>query len=159
MARGNSIIVSCEPNGRFEEGIIASGKTPKPGTIMQRDPTVAIVGGRHTYTPYDRAATGDAPAGSFWILRENYLLGQTVDTAYAAGDRCFLYSPLPGDELNVIVKNLTGTADDHAAGELMSPDDTTGKLVVAAGSNSPFQLLETITDPTADVLAWVQFRG
>lgn len=159
MARGNCIVVSAEPNGRFEEGIIASGQTPKPGTVMQRDPTVALQGGRHTYKIYDRASTGDDFAGSLWVLREDYLQGKANTEAYAAGDRCFLYSPQAGDELNIIVKNLAGTADDHAAGALLSVDDTTGKLVAAAGASSPFQLLEAITDPTADTLAWVQFRG
>ena len=49
MAKGNEIIVSSEPRGRFEECIVSG--TPKPGTVIDIKPTVAAVSGRFTYEP------------------------------------------------------------------------------------------------------------
>src|SRR5437763_1179139 len=103
MARGNSIIVTCEPRGRREEGIVSTAE--KPGTVMQRDPSVALAGGVHTYKVYQPGSNGEQPLGGFWVLLEDYGQGKTFDTAYVAGARGFLYCPLPGDELNLLVKN------------------------------------------------------
>lgn len=161
MARGNRIVVSSEPKGHFMEGYIASGETPKPGTIVQRDATVALKGGRHTYKIYNRDADGNLPQGPYYVLMEDYLQGKTPSDAYAEGERCFLYCPLAGDELNLIVGNIAGTADDHALGEILMVDDGTGKLIVTTGTpeSEVAVLLEAITDPTADTLAWVQWTG
>lgn len=159
MARGNEIIVSAQPNGKFMEGIIVSAE--KPGTIMQVDPTVALVGGRHTYKVYDRGADGDRPAGAYWVLLPDHLQGRTATDAYVAGERGFLYSPQAGDELNLLYKNVTGTADDVALGDIMEVDDGTGKLIVTTGTpeTEVAVALEAITDPTADRLLWVQWSG
>ena len=157
MARGNEIIVSANPRGVFDEGYIASGQTPKPGTIMQKDPTVALKGGRHTYKIYDRAADGDRPAGPLYILLADTLQGKLPTTAYAAGDRCFVYSPLPGEELNVLMK-YGDVSDTHAAGEVCIVDDGTGKIIATAGTpqQAPFTLLEGAT-LTADALMWCAY--
>lgn len=162
MARGNTIIVTADPQGVFMEGYIATGATPKPGTIMQIDPTVALRGGRHTYKLYDRGADGDHPLGAIQILLEDRFRGdRSISSAYAAGDRCFLYCPKAGEEYNCLVANLTGTADDHVAGEILMVDDGTGLLIATTGTpeTESFVLLEAITDPTADTLAWVQYSG
>jgi Zn-dependent M28 family amino/carboxypeptidase len=161
MSRGNLIIVSSEPRGKFDEGYIATGQTPKPGVVMQVDYTVALKGGRFTWTPYNRDADGNHPAGPLAVLLNDYLRGIPVSTAYAAGDRCFLYIPGAGDELNMLLGDVAGTADDHTIGELLIVNDGDGKLVATTGSpeSEPFQLQETITDPTADTLAWVRFTG
>lgn len=160
MARGNCIIVSSEPQGKFMEGYIATGETPKPGTILQRDPTVALKGGRHTYKIF-AGSDGENPLGPLYILLNDYLRGGDVATAYAAGDRCFLYTPVAGEEFNLLVKNIDGTGDDHALGEKLMVDGGTGMLIATTGTpeNEPFQLLEAITDPTADTLAWVIYSG
>lgn len=161
MAKGNCIVVQSDPKGLFMEGFIAAGETPKPGTILQRDASVALIGGRHTYKIYDRAADGDQPQGPFFLLRENYLLGKAATVAYAAGDRCFLYVPLPGDEVNLLLLNIAGTADDHALGEILMVDDGTGKLIATTGSpeTEVAMLQEAVTDPTADTLAWCVWTG
>lgn len=159
MARGNKIIVTANPEGKFMEGIISGAL--KPGTVVQIDPTAALVGGRHTYGVFDRAADGDRPKGAWWILIEDYLLGMPVDQAYVSGSRCFLYSPVPGEELNMLLLDIAGTGDDHTKGEVLIVDDGTGKLIATTGTpqTEPFVLLETVTDPVADTLAWVQFSG
>lgn len=163
MARGNSIIVDAEPQGKFTEGYVATGQTFYPGMVVQRDATVALISGRHTYKYYDRAADGDQPIGAFWIVTErlNAMFGKSMSDSYTAGERCSLYSPMAGEELNLLVANLSGTADDHALDEILMVDDGTGKLVATTGSpeTEVAQLLEAITDPTADTLAWVQWSG
>lgn len=160
MARGSNIIVSADPGGKFTEGIIAAGQTPKPGVVMQKVHATALVGGRHTYTPFT-SADGVRPLSAIWVLLPDRLQGKTATDAYAAGDRCFLYSPLPGEELNMILQDVSGTADDHTAGEQLIVDSTTGKLLATTGSPEcePFTLLETVTDPVADTLAWVEYTG
>jgi hypothetical protein len=159
--RGTGIIVTADPQGTFLEGYIATSNTPKPGTVMQPDLSVALVGGRFTYKVYDADADGGRPKGPLCILYEDFLQGKTYADAYAAGDRCFLYIPKPGDELNMILADVAGTGDDHTKGEILIPKDTTGKLIATTGSPEiePFQLNETITDPVADTLAWVTYLG
>lgn len=160
MARGNSVIVSADPQGKHMEGFLADGLSDiRCGRILQRDPTVALRGGRHTYKLYDRSADGNNPAGPLYILRERYLMGGTLDDTFDGGENIQLYTPVDGEELNVEIANISGTADDHPAGELLMVDDGTGKLVVSTGppEQAPFQLLETITDPTADTQGWVVY--
>jgi hypothetical protein len=162
MARGNKIIVIApdHPKGVQMEGIIGVGQTPKPGTIMQKDTSVALIGGRHTYVPYNADADGGNPKGALWILLEDRFRGDRTElSAYAAGDRCFLYCPLAGEEFNMIVADVSGTAN-ITAGTMLMIDDTTGKLVATTGVESePFLLLETLTAPAADQLAWVEYTG
>jgi hypothetical protein len=161
MARGNCIIVTANPRGVFEEGYVATGETFYPGMIVQRDASVALRGGVHTYKVYDRAVDGDQPIGAFWVVYENGLIGRTTSDSYAAGERCFLYSPVAGEELNLLLLNISGTGDDHALNEILMVDDGTGKLIATTGSpeTEVAQLLEVVTDPTADTLAWCQWSG
>lgn len=161
MARGNLIVVTADPKGNFLEGVIAAGETPKPGTIMQIDPSVALVGGRHTWKAYNRDADGDRPVGPFAVLDIDKFQGKSATDAYAAADRCFLYCPLPGDELNLLFGNAAGTGDDIALGDIMMVDDGTGKVVESTGSveTEVAVALEAITDPTADQLLWCMWSG
>jgi hypothetical protein len=161
MARGNEIVVNADPLGRFMEGYIGAGLTPKPGTIMQLQPATALQGGRHTFELYNADADGGNPKGPWYVLLPDHLQGKGPTDAYAAGDRAFFYTPLPGDELNLLVANLAGTADDHAVGEILIVDDGTGLLIVTTGSpeTEVAILLEAITDPTADTLAWCKWTG
>lgn len=160
MARGSKIIVTDNPRGVFKEGIIASGQTPKPGTILQKT-SASLVGGRHTWTAYSRDADGNHPAGALAVLLEDSKQGKTATEAYAAGDRCQLYCPLPGEELNLLFGNASGTADDIAVNDLMIVDSGTGKIIKTAGSpeSEPAQALEAIDDPTADQLLWCEWTG
>lgn len=167
MARGNRIVVTPEGQqlGRHVEGIMGAGLTPKPGTIMQLQPATALVGGRFTWELYNGDIDGGRPKGPYIVLTEDILQGKTTSDAYAAGERAFGYIPGNGDEVNLLIANLTGTADDHTIGEMLivstAGDATQGKMLVTAGSpeSEPAILLETITDPTADTLAWCQWTG
>lgn len=159
--RGKQIIVTANPRGVFMEGVINTGETPKPGTIMQLDPTQTMVGGRHVWKIYNRDADGNRPAGPYIVLLEDKLRGKTITDAYAAGDRAFGYVPLPGEEINLLHLNVTGTGDDVALGDLLIVDDTTGKVLVTTGSpeSEPAMALEALTDPTADELLWCIWTG
>lgn len=162
MAKGNRIVVSPNPHGHKVEGIIGAGLTPSPGTILQIQAATALVGGRWTWEIYSPTGTDAAePAGPFIVLCEDIPQGKTTTDAYAAGDRAFGYIPLPGDELNLLVKNLSGTADDHTKGEALMVDDASGKMIayVEGSKTKSAMLLETITDPVADTLSWCIWSG
>lgn len=166
MAKGNEIVLSVPPKGVFTEGFINTGETPKPGTIMQKDPTQTVVGGRFVFKAYNRDADGDHPAGAFWVLLPDHLQGKTATDAYAAGDRCFLYAPLPGEELNLLIEDVTagtgtGATADHAAGEILMVNDGSGKLIATTGSpeTEVAMLLEALADLTSDTLGWCEWSG
>ena len=168
MAMGNEIIVSGEPKGVFKEGWIDDTTTPKPGTVMEIDWSVAINNGRFTWEPYG-TTDYDAPKGVendgdqrlIAVLLPDELRGKTPADAYAAGERCFLYVPANGEELNMIVEDVSGTGDDHAVGDYLMVDDGTGKLLAADADaeSNPFILLENIVNPMADTLAHVMYTG
>lgn len=159
--RGTQIIVSSEPKGKFMEGVIGTGITPKPGVIMQLDISENLQGGRHVWELYNRDVDGNMPAGPYIVLIENKLLGRDYDTAYAAGERCFGYVPLPGDELNLMISDVSGTADAHTKGEILMVDDGTGEMIATTGTpeSEPAMLLETLAAPTVDTLAWCIWTG
>lgn len=161
MSRLNKIVLTAEPKGNFLEGLVITGETPKPGTLMQIVPTTALVGGRHTWRAYTEGTDGNRPIGPLAVLCEDVNQGKTITDAYAAGDRCRLYCPLPGDELNLLFMNVAGTADDVAAGVRMIPDSGTGKVIPTTGTVEvePAVSLEAIVDPTADQLLWCMWSG
>lgn len=165
--KGNEIVLSAFPQGKFIEGIISG--TPKPGTLMQLKASVEPVNGRHTYEAY-APGTGDGTPGEVLVLRNDDLQGFTVTTAYVSGTRGFLYSPTPGEELNVRKADISGTGsatEDLNIGEKLLVVDGTGKVspvavgvAYATGPVAyPFISMETITDQQEETLVWVKFRG
>lgn len=170
MAKGNGIIVSAQPRGVFKEGYIVG--TPKPGTVVTLVPgqTAPDDTGRWNYEPAGTTAAtsglADAMAAdgdniSIGVLLENALEGQLMTTAFATGDRVRIYFPLPGEELNVLFQNQSGTADDLGIGTALIVDDGTGKVFKTTGTpeSEPFIALEVVTDPTADQLVWCETTG
>jgi len=158
MAKGNEIIVSAEPQGRFIEGIVSG--TPKPGTVMQvKAATAADASGKHTWEVYNAAADGNQRLIA--VLLPDALSGQLASTAYVTATRCFLYVPIAGEELNMLYANISGTSDAFAVADIMMVDDGTGKLVATTGTpeSEPFICLEAQTALTADALVWSMFTG
>lgn len=157
MARGNRIVVNPDAKGAYEWGYLAGAYYP--GNIVQIDPTVALKAGKHTWKLYDRAADGDRPLGPFGVLVEDLYKGKAATEALVSGELAKIYIPLPGDELNLMFGNASGTADDVTLGMAMMVDDGTGEIIPTAGSpqEAPFVALEAITDPTADQLLWVRY--
>lgn len=157
--RNRVIIVSSNPQGKFFEGKVSG--TPKPGTIMQILASAGIGDdGRFTYEVYNRDADGDR--GDWCILLPDRFNGDRLHTtAYADGDRGWFYSPMKGEELNVLKGDVAGTGDDFAIGDLLIADDGTGKVVLTTGTpeTEMFRCMEAITDPIADVLVHVMVTG
>jgi hypothetical protein len=160
MAKGSEIIVSANPQGVFLEGTIYG--TPKPGTVMMIKAT-ALIGGRPVWAVYDVSA--DGIPGIVAVLLPDTLQGQLATAAYVTGTRCFLYCPIAGEELNMLVADVSGTGtsgtEAKAVGDVMMIDDGTGKLVDdSSGSSKPFVLLEAQTEPiSADALLHCMYTG
>ncbi len=159
MARGNRIVVNPDAKGAYEWGYVATAEYP--GTIMQIDPSVALKAGKHTWVPYNRDADGDRPKGPFAVLVEDLYQSRAATTALTAGEIAKMYIPLPGDELNLLFFNQTGTADDIALGDLLIVDDGTGKVFKSASTpeTEVAVALEAIVDPVADQLLWSRWSG
>lgn len=156
MATNSAIILSSNPKGVFLEGTISG--TDKPGTCMEVVAATEPVAGRFTYR--FQQPTNDTDPRATIVLLEDSEQGKLVTDAYVTGTRCFLYCPALGEELNMRVKDISGTGDDHAIGDRFAVDHTTGKLIVATTANrAPFVCLETATDPTADALLRCMFAG
>jgi hypothetical protein len=154
--RGSKIIVSNNPRGRFIEGIISG--TPKPGVVMQVVAATEPVEGRFTWQVFDQAS--DGRRSLIAVLLEDDNQGKGSDDAYVSGTRGRMYCPVAGEELNMRMLDVAGTGDDHAIGDRLMVDDSTGKLVVdSSGESVPFVCLETATDPTADALLWTMYTG
>lgn len=155
MSKGSDIICASEPRGVFLEGIVSG--TPKPGTVMEIVAGTSPVGGRFTW----RATTRTTGAvGLIAVLLPDDLQGFTRETAYVSGTRCKLYCPVAGEDLNMLVADVSGTADDVAIGDLFGVETVTGKLKANSSYAYPcFIALEAITDPAADYLLWTKFTG
>lgn len=157
MAQGNEIIVSADPKGVFLEGIIYG--TPKPGTLMQVKASTAMVSGVFTYEVYTPGTNGDRRP--IIVLLPDRNQGKLATEAYVSGDRGFMYAPAPGELLNMLIDDIAGTGDDWAIGALLIAESGSGKLIATTGSpeSEPFQMMETVTDPTADHLALCMYTG
>ena len=165
MAHGKEIVVSSCRKGKDFEGVIKTGETFKPGMVVQIDPTVALIDGKWTCKIFARDADGDRPAGPLIVVDFDAEQGKTPADAWPVGSsanyRFKGYIPAEGDELNMLLLDVAGTADDHTAGEILMVDNGTGKLIATTGTpeSEPFMLLETVTDPTADTLAHCIYTG
>lgn len=154
--RGSKIIVTADPRGRRDEGTITD--TSKPGTLMEKVPATAATQGRFSYRARSSTEGAKSP---ICVLLENWVLGKIYSDAYAANERCFLYWPNAGDELNLILGDVSGTGDAAIAiGDLFGVH-TTGKI---KRNNSygalPFESNEAVAAGlAADYLLWVTYRG
>lgn len=162
MAKGNGILVSTDNRGRIMEGKVDGALLP--GTVVQiKASTEPVSGLAFTWEAYNRAADGDRPQGPIGVLLEDYAQGKTADDAYVSGDRCRVYIPLPGDELNMLVSKAgTGTGDSIAIGDIFIVNDGDGLLVATTGSveSEPFMAMETVSDVEAEgTLVWCIFSG
>lgn len=148
MAQGNEIIVTAVPRGVFLEGIVSG--TPKPGTVMQVKAATEPVEGAYTWEVYNPDADGNQRLIA--VLLPDQLQGKLATDAYVDGDRCFLYCPIPGEELNMLVAAAgTGTGDSQAIGDLLIVNDGDGLLIATTGSpeSEPFMVMETLSDVVA----------
>lgn len=152
MARGNQIIVTSDPQGHFDEGVLDD--TSKPGTIVEVVPGSALVGGRFHLRA---AAVGtDGKAAQQMVLLEDNLQGKTITDAYVAGTRVRTYTPIKGEECNILCGEVAGTGNTYTVGGRLILDAEDGVLVPEAGTpeETPWQSLEAVTQVTAPQLLW-----
>ncbi len=156
--RGNEIIVSANPQGKFLEGTIVG--TPKPGSIMEIIPNTGTVSGRHSWRVSSRAA---GKPRLHAVLLADQLQGKLATDAYVTGTRGFLYVPINGEELNMRV-DVPGTGS--GAGIVDIGEDLmvkgNGHLQPYNGSaqSMPFTSLESVADDASgEVLCWCVFNG
>lgn len=152
--KGTEIVLDAEPRGHFEECIVYG--TPKPGTVMELK-AAALASGRATYQAATRTTGGK---GAVAVLCADHLQGKGHSDAYVSGTRGFLYWPIAGEELNMLVADVSGTADDVAIGDLFGVETVTGKLKANSSyASTPFQAMEVITDPIADYWLFCKYLG
>jgi len=153
MASGNDIIVTANPKGVFTEGYITG--TPLPGTLVSLDVSEAKSNGRFTWQPF---TPGTGERALIAVLLADELKGKTATDAYVTGDRCFIYCPLPGEELNVLVQD---SEDAIVVGDLLIAETATGLLLETTGTpeSEPFVALEALGTIAADTLCHVMATG
>lgn len=154
-ARGNKILLTAYPQGRRMEGIIYGAV--KPGVVLTIR-TPFYQGGWHLWEPFT-GSSGERRLVA--VLLEDELQGKLVTEAYTTLTPCLIYCPIPGDELNMLLADVSGTGDTHAVLEMLRVETNTGKLIASASSPEaePFQLLEAQAAPTEDTLAPCMFTG
>ena len=160
--KGNQILCQENPRG-VKKAIIVSG-TPKPGTDMSlKLATAADANGLLTYEPAGTTAadgydgmSADGDRCDFGILLEDEVQGKGYDAAYADGDHGQIYFPLPGEEINVLLENQSGTADSFAVGDKLMIDNGTGKFLAvdSDAESEPFVCAEAVAAMAADTLVW-----
>jgi len=112
MARVNTIIVWS--NMPTRKTIIGSG-TIKPGMLLDRSGAVVIAHG-----------SAGVRANVIRIAEEDELQGKEVGDSYASGAQVITRALLPGDEVNVLLRD----GQDIAAGDgLVSNGDGTVRIV------------------------------
>lgn len=159
MAKGNSVILTGDPKGTWEECIVSG--TPKPGTCMELVPTTAPVSGRFTYRAVTRS---NGAAGPVTILDIDRQQGKIRTDAYVSGTRGFLYWPVAGEEFNMLLRESagTGTGGETNIGDLLAIEKTTGELMAGGSLTSrPFMLMERVTQDVlgTDTHHWVKYLG
>lgn len=151
---GSEIVLASNPRGIFIEGTIDDTSTP--GTAMEITPGAAFAGNQPHWRHYQPTADGDPRLCA--ILLPDSDQGQLFSTAYVSGARCFLYCPLPGEQINVLValQPGTGSANAYTIGERLIPQHTTGQFIVESTSSFQawFKSMEHV-DIAADVIGWV----
>lgn len=140
------ILLASDPRGIFLEGTVLG--TPTPGVIMELY-TTANAGGRDTWRVYQPGTNGTKRLCA--ILLEPFH-GASYNTAYVSGERCKLYIPAPGEELNVLVLDAgTGTGEVLTKTQRYTVQTGSGMMIRGTGGESwiPFMQLEDSVDVLA----------
>jgi hypothetical protein len=164
--KGQTIIVTGFPKGARDEGILALNAYP--GTKMEIKNGVLPIGGRHTWQPYGTNAgmsTND-PRACAILLADDLQGSAPLTQLLAANNRAFLYFPLPGEDMNILLAGQAGTGSTNAftIGERLSPQVSatpalTGLYILqgTSASNAEFiskEHIDEIADQT--ILCWAQ---
>ncbi len=158
MAKGSKIIITADPKGHFEQ-VVISGSALYPGMLVETVAATERKNGHRTVQAVSRTA---GTKGSICVLVGDNPQGFISTTVFVTGTQALAYWPLNGDELNMLIKDVTGTGDATAIGDKYGVN-ATGSLTKDTGSyaSTPFEVQETIAAGgiTADTLVWMQFDG
>lgn len=158
MARGQQIIVSSNPQGKFDEGV-ASG-TILPGTCIEKVTQTADSNGRFTYRNVTR---GNGAKGPVIIALEDDMQGKLATDSITSGTRMRVYYPIAGEEFNMVLSESsgTGTVNETNIGDKLAVQMTSGQLMAGGALvSTPFELNERVTlDTLVDTLHWVTYLG
>lgn len=154
MAKGNEIILSAYPQGKFMEGTITD--TSSPGMCVEIVPATAMIDGRPSFRARSLTAGAIGPVA---VLLPDSMQGKLATDAYVANTRCFVYYPMAGEELNMLVGDVAGTGDTIAIGDLYGVNND-GKLKANSSyASAPFEAMEASAALTADKLVWFKYNG
>lgn len=163
--RGKEILVNGEfGKGRYEALYNGTGGDLYPGTIVQKDFSVALKGGQFTAVKYNADASGGRPKGGFCVVLNTMgaMVGRTNEDPIPSGEIFQGYFPLPGDELNLLWGDVsgTGTSDVIEAGTVGIVDDTTGEIVATTGSpETEVCIAKERVALDGDSLVWSEWTG
>jgi hypothetical protein len=133
MAAVERTIVTRGKNyGHHDEGILSA--IAKPGMHI-------AMGSNGQFAP-SAATSAELVKKRPKIVKEDSYQGKTVNDAYASGDPCFYYEPLPGDVCIVLAK----TGENWAVGDdVVMEGGGSGLWIKAAGTESRYtaQVLES----------------
>jgi hypothetical protein len=151
--KGNTIILSANPQGKFLEGV--AGDTSKPGTIMQIQAGTVDASGRKTYIA---AAPGtDGLDVQLAVMIEDDLQGFGVSQAAVVGTRIRLYVPISGEEMNILAGEIAGTGNSYTIGDKLIVDAESGILVpyAATPQAAVAEAMETLAQVAGSTLLYV----
>ena len=144
----SSNMIVLKGKGHYEEGVLTT--TASPGMGLERS----------TGNSYARITASQANAlkglDGLIIALEDSLQGKTKDDAYAIGDVVSAYTPVPGDVVQVLIKDGETIAD----GDSIIPEGGgTGLWVEAASSSTtdfPLKAKEAVSPSGSNALCEVE---
>jgi hypothetical protein len=128
---------------------------------MQINAATEPVAGKFTWVAYNAGADGNRALVAVLGPKGSSLFGYGMLDVYVSGEVGQIYIPAIGDELNMLVADVAGTADTRAIGDIMIITNGTGKLKGTTGTpqSQPFIVMETTPAPTADILVQCMYNG
>jgi len=151
MARGSLIIVSGQPQGKFKAGLL--GDSSVPGTIMQvKVGLAASANGQFTWIACNTGLAGDSVVPS--VLLGDQRDGLLSTTTPGNGTTIWMYVPIAGEEMNVLVGVAGGTANYLTIGERLMINGSSGVLILATGTIMQWIVLELVSGVASSNLTW-----
>lgn len=125
-ASARTILLKGKDKGHHEEG--AAGTVVSPGMHV----TLASDG---TYGKSAETTAELVKSGVFIVLEDQHQ-GKTITGDYAIGDVLFMYKPVAGDHLNLLVKS----GENIAVGDkLIAEGSASGLFIEKAGSEAAYK--------------------
>jgi hypothetical protein len=162
--KGSKILLTTPARGNKEGGQITD--TSSPGMFMEVVPgsggawnVVASMPGIAGRKNWRARSTTTGGAAGVTLLLEDYLQGALGTTAYTANTLANFYWPIAGDECNVLVQDVAGTADFITQGDLFGIQNNGMLHANASYTSAPWKAMESLQGLIANTLVWMQYQG